>query len=86
MMGSYSMSEKLCYFCTEHEMRALPTGKEKKKKNLRGFQVMGHDLGKLLGNLGGVARWPQTQHLHESRKSAAAPSLLLVNIFHQVGS
>ncbi len=36
------MSRKLCYFCREHEMRPLPTGKqrEKRKKTQGAFRLL----------------------------------------------
>lgn len=66
-MGGCSMSDKLCYFCREHEMRPLPTG----KKHPRCFQVTGCDLGNSNNTPPcdslGVNKWPQThpQYLTE---------------------
>lgn len=68
-MGGCSMSEKLCYFCREHEMRPLPAGKQgqrrkkEKSKVLSGYWPWLRKLTHthtLLCNLGGVARWLQT--------------------------
>lgn len=64
-MGGCSMSEKLCYFCREHEIRA---SSYRKKKNPRCFQVTDRDLGNSPNTHNALqfrARWPHTQHLTE---------------------
>lgn len=101
MVGGCGTSEKLCYFCREHEMRPLPTGKqgENRKKKIQGafrlldvtwetFQTT-HRLVIWEGWPDGCgcihSSWLRWTVLPEFWKSIRVLSLLLINIFHQVG-
>lgn len=74
-MGGCSMSRKLCYFCREHEMRPLPTGKQREKRKKKPKVLSGYWpwVGKFSKQHTGVkARWLQTHLPHKTEMKRLA--------------
>ena len=86
MTGSCGVSEELCYFCREHEMRPLPAGK-RGGGHPRCFQVTGRDSGKKSRNkhpaLCFWEGWPDGSRCTHTVLEVGSSSVL--DVFHQGG-